>query len=156
MFNNFNACHYFTSRCDIIWYNAGLKYNFIHTYEPQHETSNNVVCATSKFSDQPAHTSSLIRAFASRLNILWVLSYLLNIIWSFLNIKGGYTGLSESNLSKCHIVVNHMSEPICNTKKISRTGTSYCWNRKEFLAIRRAISLNETFVLFCWINDWRN
>ena len=37
--------------------------------------SNNVVCATSKASDQPTHTHSLIRAFASRLNILWVLSY---------------------------------------------------------------------------------
>ena len=43
-------------------------------YEPRHEISNNAVCATSKASDQPAHTSSLIRAFASRLNILWVLS----------------------------------------------------------------------------------
>ena len=30
----------------------------------------NVVCATSKSSDQPARTRSLIRAFASRLNIL--------------------------------------------------------------------------------------
>ena len=39
-------------------------------YEPRHEISNNVVCATSKASDQPAHTRSLIRAFASRLNIL--------------------------------------------------------------------------------------
>ena len=29
--------------------------------EPQHEISNNVVCATSKASDQPAHTGSLIR-----------------------------------------------------------------------------------------------
>ena len=38
--------------------------------EAQHEISNNVVCATSKGSDQPAHTRSLIRAFASRLNIL--------------------------------------------------------------------------------------
>ena len=38
--------------------------------EPRHEISNNVVCATSKGSDQPAHTRSLIRAFASRLNIL--------------------------------------------------------------------------------------
>ena len=38
--------------------------------EPRHEISNNVVCATSKDSDQPAHTRSLIRAFASRLNIL--------------------------------------------------------------------------------------
>ena len=35
-----------------------------------HEISNNVVCATSKGSDQPAHTRSLIRAFASRRNIL--------------------------------------------------------------------------------------
>ena len=29
-------------------------------YEPVHEISNNVVCATSKASDQPAHTRSLI------------------------------------------------------------------------------------------------
>ena len=33
--------------------------------EPRHEISNNVVCATSKGSDQPAHMRSLIRAFAS-------------------------------------------------------------------------------------------
>ena len=38
--------------------------------EPVHEISNNLVCATSKTSDQPAHTRSLIRAFASRLSIL--------------------------------------------------------------------------------------
>ena len=42
----------------------------LFTFEPRHEISNNVVCATSKASDQPAHTRSLIRAFASRLNIL--------------------------------------------------------------------------------------
>ena len=51
--------------------------------EPVHEISNNVVCATSKASDQPAHTRSLIRAFASRLSSLWLLSYWLNTIWSF-------------------------------------------------------------------------
>ena len=44
--------------------------NYGYIYEPRHEISNNVVCATSKSSDQPAHTRSLIRAFASRLNIL--------------------------------------------------------------------------------------
>ena len=38
--------------------------------EPWHGISNNVVCATSKASDQPAHTRSLIRSFASRLNNL--------------------------------------------------------------------------------------
>ena len=41
-----------------------------YNIEPRHEISNNVVCATSKGSDQPAHTRSLIRAFASLLNIL--------------------------------------------------------------------------------------
>ena len=39
-------------------------------FEPVHEISNNMACATSKASDQPAHTRSLIRAFASRLGIL--------------------------------------------------------------------------------------
>ena len=38
--------------------------------EPVHEISNNVVCASSKVSDQPAQTRSLTRAFASRLSIL--------------------------------------------------------------------------------------
>ena len=44
-------------------------------FEPGHEISNNVVCATIKASDQPAHTRSLIRAFACPLNILWLLGY---------------------------------------------------------------------------------
>ena len=43
--------------------------------DPRHEISNNVVCATSKASDKPAHMPILIRAFAHRLNILWLLSY---------------------------------------------------------------------------------
>ena len=40
------------------------------SYEPWHGNSNNVVCATSKASDQPVHTDGLIRALASCLNIL--------------------------------------------------------------------------------------
>ena len=39
-------------------------------FEPRQEISDNTVCATCKASDQPAHTRSLIRAFASSLNIL--------------------------------------------------------------------------------------
>ena len=38
--------------------------------ELRKDISNNVVCVTIKVSDQPAHTRSLIRAFAGRLNIL--------------------------------------------------------------------------------------
>ena len=47
----------------------------VDIFELQHEISNNVVCVTSKASDQPAHRDSLIRAFASRLHILLLLSY---------------------------------------------------------------------------------
>ena len=71
--------------------NAAASYcDFIAIYKPQcniteaslhesdtktvfgqrHEISNNEVCATSKGSDQPAQTRSLIRAFTSRMNIL--------------------------------------------------------------------------------------
>ena len=39
-------------------------------HEPRHEISIGVVCATSNGSDYPAHTRSLIRAFAGRLNIV--------------------------------------------------------------------------------------
>ena len=42
----------------------------LKTNEPAHEISNNLVCATNKASDQPAHMRSLIRAFSCRLNIL--------------------------------------------------------------------------------------
>ena len=42
----------------------------VTSYEPVHEISNNVVCVTSKASDQTAHMHSLIRAFASSLSIL--------------------------------------------------------------------------------------
>ena len=39
-------------------------------FEPRHEISVNVVCATSKGLGQPALMRSVIRAFASRSNIL--------------------------------------------------------------------------------------
>ena len=68
---------------------------FLFKYKQRHEISNNVVCATSKASDQPAHTRSLIRACASRLNILLVLSYRSYIIWNC-----GCTRSSESTLVK--------------------------------------------------------
>ena len=50
-----------------------MAYNKVN--EPQHEIPNNVVYATSRASYQPTHTQSLIRAFASLLNVLGVLSY---------------------------------------------------------------------------------
>ena len=43
---------------------------FANVNEPVHEIFNNLVCATSKASDQSVHTRSLIRAFASSWSIL--------------------------------------------------------------------------------------
>ena len=60
---------------DILWSSDTLYKNQLIIIEPWHEISNTVVCATSKGSDQPAHARSLTRAFASRLSILWLLSY---------------------------------------------------------------------------------
>ena len=68
---------------------------------PRHEISNNVVCATSKGSDQPAHTRSLIRA-----RVCWSLEYYMSVKLltehhlEFLSLKGGCTGSSESTLVK--------------------------------------------------------
>ena len=83
--------------------------NALVTFEPVHEISNNLVCATSKASDQPAHTGSLIRAFASHLSILWLLSYWLNTVWSFQAEKEAAEARLSLHLSKFHIVGNHMS-----------------------------------------------
>ena len=44
-------------------------------YGPRHKILNNVVCVTSKASDQPVHGRSRIRAYASRFNILKLLNY---------------------------------------------------------------------------------
>ena len=54
----------------LAWVHVQLFHDIIQIIESRNEISNNVVCATSKGSGQPAHTRSLIRAFASRLNIL--------------------------------------------------------------------------------------
>ena len=54
-------------------FSSDIVYTVMKKYiinESVHEISNNVVCATCKVSDQPAHTGRLIRAFDSRLSIL--------------------------------------------------------------------------------------
>ena len=62
--------------------------------------SNNVVCETSKASDQPApmckHDQSLCWSLAYFMSVeLLIEQYL-----EFLSLKGGYTGSSESTLVK--------------------------------------------------------
>ena len=87
-------------------YQAG---HHVDIYEPRHEYSNYVACPTSKASDQPAHTRSLIRAFTSRLNILWVVSYWLSIVWSFSAKRRLHRLVWVYTCQNATIVGNHMS-----------------------------------------------
>ena len=75
-----------------------------------------MVLATSKASDKPAHMRSLIRAFASRLNILRVsVKLLTEHHLDFLSLKGGYIGSSESTLVKMpHCWKSHAAAHIKN------------------------------------------
>ena len=80
----------------LFFWNEALLIHFSIRYninEPPHETSNKlkVVYATSNASEQPAHTRSLIRAFANRLSVKLLTDQL-----SFLRLKGGCTDSSES------------------------------------------------------------
>ena len=75
--------------------------------EPVHEITNNVVCGTSKASDQHAYTHSLIRAFASRLSIL-IVKLLTEHHLEFLSLKEGCRGSSESTHVKMpHCLKSH-------------------------------------------------
>ena len=65
-------------------------------------------CATSKASDQPAHTHSLIRAFACCLEYSISVKLLTEHHLEFLSFKGGCTVSSESTLVKMQIVGNLM------------------------------------------------
>ena len=74
-----------------------------------------------KAPDQPAHMHSLIRAFASRLNILWVLSYWLNIVWSLWALKEAAQARLSLHSSECHtksqLNLWHISfEPMCTIR----------------------------------------
>ena len=85
--------------------------------EPQHEISNNVVCATSKASDQPAHTRSLIRLEYS-MSVKLLTEHYLEFLRSF---KGGYTGSSESTLVKMpHCWKSHVAAKIISVRLLQQ------------------------------------
>ena len=90
--------------------------------EPQYEISNNVVSATSKASDQPAHMRSLIRAFASCLNILWLLSYWPTIILKFLSLKEASQAYTCQNTTLLEITC-HRSNVIAKGGNLIATFT---------------------------------
>ena len=73
---------------------------------------------TSKASDQPAHSRSLIRAFASHLNNLYMnVKPLTEHHLEYLSLKGGCTCSSEStpvkmpHCWKCHVTAHMYYSP---------------------------------------------
>ena len=99
---------------------------FEELIEPRHDISNNVVCATSKGSDQPAHTRGLIGAFASRLNIILSLRHL-----EFLVRKGS----SESTLVKMpHCWKSHVAAQFVKDKTVL---SHFLYLQPEFRSRRR-------------------
>ena len=53
-----------------------------------HEISNNVVCVTSKASDQPAHMRGLIGAIAGRFEYSMIVKLLIEHHLQFLSLRG--------------------------------------------------------------------
>ena len=115
-------------------------------FEPVREISNNVVCATSKASVQPAHTRSLIRAYVSPLSIVWLLSYWLNTIKSLEAQKEAAEARPSLHLSKCQIAGNLM--PLHATF----LGTMRSWNDR-FDHFRKPRTCMKTHVFMTWPPD---
>ena len=78
--------------------------------------SNNVVCTTSKVSDQPAHTHSLIRAFCWSLEHHMAVKLPIEYELEFLSFNGSCTGSSESRFEPRHEISNNV---VCTTSKAS-------------------------------------
>ena len=71
-------------------------------FEPVHWISNNVVCATSITSDQPAHTHSLTEPLLVTESSM-IVKLLTEHHLEFLSLKGGCRGSSEST----HVKMPH-------------------------------------------------
>ena len=92
-----------------------------------------MVCSTSKGSEQPAHTRSLIRAFASRLNILEVLSEYSRSVklltehdLESLSLKGSCPGSFESTLVKIpHCWKSHVTAQFILMKSLCKSRLRY-------------------------------
>ena len=91
-----------------------------------------MVCAASIASDQPAHTCSLIRAFASGLNILSD-KLLTEHHLEFLSLKGGCIGSCEPTLVKMpHCWKSHVTAHLCNNIYFKCTADIIYYKSKQF------------------------
>ena len=85
----------------------------ISSFEPRHEISNNVVCATSKGSDQPAHMQS-DQSICLWLDCSLSAKLLTEHHLEFLSLKGDFIDSSESTLVKMlHFWKSHVFANLC-------------------------------------------
>ena len=103
--------------------------SFGNNNEPVHEISNNVVCATSKASDQPAHTRSLIKDCLS-LEYSMIVKLLTEHHLEFLSLKWGCRGSSESAYVKMpHCWKSHV---LAQSSFINTTSRRVSWRQPTF------------------------
>ena len=82
-------------------------------YEPQHEISNNLVCATSKGLDQPAHYVQSDQSLSKLLEYSMTVKLLTEHYLEFLSLTGGCTGSYEPTLVKVqHCWKSHVAAHI--------------------------------------------
>ena len=90
-----------------------LQHGLQKKFEPWREISNNVVCVTSKSSDQPAYTCSLIRSLFLSLEYSISVKLLTEHHLEFLLLKVDCTDTSESTLVKIpHCWKSHVAAHI--------------------------------------------
>ena len=95
--------------------------------ETRHEISNNVVCATSKASDQPAHTLEY------SMNVKLLTEHHLE----FLSLKGDCKGWSESTLVKVpHCLKPHVTAQmfITTIQQVLKQPSLYIFKCEEMLS----------------------
>ena len=90
-----------------------------------------MICATSKASDQPAHTCSLIRAFASR---VWKNS---SVACGFSSIKIDYSDYPKSLNSKLNEVMFFSKNIAIVSRLFCCNHTCYCVNMDSVMTASR-------------------
>ena len=86
---------------------VSMQLNMNHVNILRHEISDYVVCATSRGSDQPAHTPSLTRVFASRWEYYISVKLLTEQHFEFLSLKRGCTGSCQNaTLFETHVAAH--------------------------------------------------
>ena len=123
----------------------------VRVFEPRHEISNNVVLSASKGSDQPAHTGSLIRTSASRLNILSV-KLITEYHLEFLSWKGGCKGSSKSTLVKMpHCCKSHVTAHLSLVWEPQHYDISVAYTQDAPIQTHTDISCRLMVFILVWI-----